>query len=110
MFIRTVHKFPKRDEELLEPLPGLEQSIHDQVLEPTNKCGCVDKTTTKMTVIAFAVFIGFMVIAFAAFGRSNAVGFTIFFLVGIIGLIVSFVGCNLRCCSCCKAPHGIDDE
>jgi len=85
-------------------LPG--KGLHDEVERPVNKCGCTTRFTKIFSLTMFLAFAASWGIGFAL-GESNAA--IAFWLAGYIFVIASFVGCNLLCCACCKAPSGNEE-
>lgn len=106
VFIRTVNKYTP-------PEPEVRSGQHsalgpaDQVVVELNKCGCSDFCVKIMIAVSIVLLIVFWLIGIFALGRNQAAG--VLYLLGIIALIVSCVGCNLLFCACCRNPKGADD-
>jgi hypothetical protein len=80
---------------------------HDEIVIEVNKCGCSDFCVKIMIFISVVLFIIFSCIGLFVFARQQEAGY--FFLIAILFLIISVVGCNLLCCACCKPPKGADE-
>lgn len=106
VFIRTVNQYTPPEPELRSSQRAADV-VGDAIVVEVNKCGCTDFCVRVMIFVTAVLFIALWLVAIFALGRSRAAG--VLFLLGLISLIVSCVGCNLLCCACCKAPKGADD-
>jgi energy-coupling factor transporter ATP-binding protein EcfA2 len=116
VFIRTVHRYDPAVKSMtgaslaLVSVDG--EAAHnpaDQVVADVNKCGCTDFFVKIFSAVNCGLFILFWVIAIAVIGRSDPIGNTILFLLGIAALIAVIVGMILLCCACCKPPRGANE-
>lgn len=104
VFIRTVNQFtppevPKRSSQIEED--------GDEVVVEVNKLGCTDFFVRVMIVVTASISIVLWLVGLLVFG-SSIVGNAVVFL-GVLSILVSCVGCNLLCCTCCRNPKGSDD-
>jgi lipopolysaccharide export LptBFGC system permease protein LptF len=95
VFIHICHKYDT-------PVLQIREEESVKIVRSVNQCGCTDYFVKFMTLISFALFIVFFIIAIFAFGRTNPTGSSAFFLIGFACLVTSIVGCNLLYCACCR--------
>lgn len=107
VFIRTVHKHTPQTRRK----SSAQQSSGpaEEVFQEVNRCGCTRFTTQIFTVISLALFIALWCIGGFGFQRNSPGVASIFYLIGIVALVISCVGCNLLWCACCRPATGADE-
>ena len=106
VFIRTVNKYDPPEQSSAPENTG---GHRDEVVLDRNKCGCTNLTVKIMSAVSCVLAIAFIAIAIGVFAQSDQKAFVAFFLVGIVGIITSIVGCIILCCACCQPPRGVDE-
>ena len=78
------------------------------VVEEKNKCGCTNKCTKIMAAVTAGVCVAFMGGGIGAGAQGNYQLSSFLWLIGLLALLTSCVGCNILCCACCQLPKDVE--
>jgi uncharacterized MAPEG superfamily protein len=109
VFIRTVNKHTPTGRRGSSAQHAAGASTQEEVYQEVNRCGCTRSTTQIFTILTAILLIVFWIIGGFVFQQSAPGVASLFYLAGFVCLIVSFVGCNLLCCACCRPATGADE-